>query len=62
MSNDMRQIQRIPRLFLLAEWFGRGKSYSLAELEAHIERCKARGAETTLLEAALRRLRALNSN
>jgi len=38
------------------------KSYSLAELEAHIERCKARGARTTLLEAALRRLRALNSN
>jgi len=38
------------------------KSYSLAELEAHIERCKARGAQTTLLEVALRRLRALNSN
>jgi hypothetical protein len=36
------------------------KSYSLAELEAHIERCKAKGAPTTLLEAALRRLRSLN--
>jgi hypothetical protein len=38
----------------------RQRSYSVEELEAHIEDCKARGASTRILEAALRRLRALN--
>jgi hypothetical protein len=38
----------------------RARSYSVEELEAHIEDCKARGASTRILEGALRRLRAMN--
>lgn len=36
------------------------RSYSIEELEAHITACKARGASTFILEAALKRLRQIN--
>ena len=38
------------------------RSCSVEELEAHIAECKAKGAPTALLEAALKRLRRLNAH
>ena len=37
------------------------RSYSIEELEAHIADCKAKGASTFILEAALKRLRHINN-
>jgi hypothetical protein len=36
------------------------RSYSITDLEAHIRRCRSKGQPTMKLEAALRRLRAVN--
>ena len=38
------------------------RSFSIEELEAHIAECKARGAPTDMLEAALKRLRQINNS
>jgi hypothetical protein len=38
------------------------RSFSIDELEAHIAECKAKGAPTEMLEAALKRLRQINNS